>query len=90
MTFNWAGFQQAVSHALITRITSVIGEQPDAPWYAAALDHIYRDSDVITLPQLGINHTPDDDTRWSPPDWNRRWRGAGPMPDHHADPSILP
>src|SRR4051794_15981240 len=77
--FDWSGFEQFVTDAVVQTVRRVVAERPDQRFYAAAFAEIYRETDgVISMPLLGMNTVeavdgyPDEDRedlRWSPPDW---------------------
>ncbi|GAB2848471.1 hypothetical protein GCM10027176_59940 [Actinoallomurus bryophytorum] len=83
-TFDWAAFEGALTDALVRAVRSAIAEHPGERFYAAALDHIYRETDGrIALPCLGMNTVEalaslpareQADLRWSAADW-----------DHYSD-----
>jgi hypothetical protein len=85
-TFDWAAFERSLTDALVQAVRSTIAEYPDERLYAAALDHVYRETDGrITLPYLGMNSVEalaslpaeeQADLRWSAADWDHysdRW-----------------
>ncbi len=71
--FDWSGFEGELTAALVERVRSAIAERPDAGYDAAALDHIYRETDgPIMLPYLGLRDAEaaaDPDRSWSTADW---------------------
>lgn len=71
--FDWSGFERELTAALVERVRSAIAERPDAGYDAAALDHIYRETDgPIMLPYLAVRDAEaaaDPDRLWSTADW---------------------
>jgi hypothetical protein len=72
--FDWSGFERELTAALVERVRSAIAERPEAGYDAAALGHIYRETDgVIMLPYLGLRDAKaatDKTMRWSPANWD--------------------
>lgn len=71
--FDWSGFESELTAALVEGIRSAIAERPDAGYDAAALDHVYRETDgPIMLPYLALRDAEaagDPDRWWSTADW---------------------
>ncbi|MBL6280337.1 DUF4303 domain-containing protein [Micromonospora fiedleri] len=54
--FDWGGFEQVLTDALVRTVQTVIAQRPDQRFYAAAWGEIYRETDgAITLPMFGMN-----------------------------------
>ena len=81
VTLDWAGFEQVLVDAVVHNVRATVAVCPDERFYAAVLDHIYREADgQITLPNFGINsiealaqHPVEKQSRlrWSGPDFDR-------------------
>ncbi len=79
-TFDWPGFERALTDELVRAVTSIVTKYPGERFYVAALDRIYRETDgPITLPALGLNSVESlaqdpvqrqADLRWSAADWD--------------------
>ncbi|MEV6447325.1 DUF4303 domain-containing protein [Amycolatopsis sp. NPDC051716] len=77
---NWADFEQTLHDGVVRAVASAVADHPGERFYAAALNHVYREEDGhITLPLLGINSLealalePAElraELRWSAPDWD--------------------
>ncbi|MEW9527412.1 DUF4303 domain-containing protein [Microbispora sp. NPDC049125] len=88
-TFDWVGFERALTDALVQAVRSTAADHPDERFYAAVLDRIYREADGrITLPNLGMNSVEalasfpveeQADLRWSAADWDHY--GDGWLPE---------
>jgi hypothetical protein len=81
---EWARFEDAVVAGVDRAVRAAVAAHPGERFYAAALAHIYRETDgPITLPGLGVNSDEAlarfPDLRWSPADWegyDDGWLGA--------------
>jgi hypothetical protein len=76
--FDWASFENALVDGVVSTVRAAIASDPGERFYAAALSHIYCETDgVIGLPLLGIDTVSalaerggaDDGLPWNPPDW---------------------
>ncbi|RSM75803.1 hypothetical protein DL991_27165 [Amycolatopsis sp. WAC 01375] len=82
MTVNldWAEFERTLREGVVQSVVSAMNDHPGERFYAAVLDHIYREEDgPIALPLVGINSVEalvrepaehQADLRWSAPDWD--------------------
>ena len=78
--FDWADFERTLHDGVVRAVVEAAGDHPDERFYAAVLDHVYREEDGrIALPALGINSAEalarepaerQADLRWSAPDWD--------------------
>jgi hypothetical protein len=79
-SFDWDEFEQVLLEGVVRSVLDAADEHPGERFYAAVLDHIYREEDGrIERPCLGVNSVealdqePDDrraEVRWSAPDWD--------------------
>lgn len=76
--FDWGRFEDALVDAVVSAVRAAIASDPSERLYAAALCHIYCETDgVISLPVLGIDTVSalaerggaDDGLPWNPADW---------------------
>jgi uncharacterized protein DUF4303 len=76
--FDWARFEDALTDGLVSAVRAAIASDPGERFDAAALGHIYCETDgVISLPLLSIDTVSalaergeaDDGTAWNPADW---------------------
>ncbi|WP_051772992.1 DUF4303 domain-containing protein [Saccharothrix sp. NRRL B-16314] len=80
VSFDWAEFEQTLFEGVVGSVVSAAEDHPGERWYAAVLDHLYREEDgPIRLPFLGVNSVEALDrepaegrarVRWSAPDWD--------------------
>ena len=83
--FDWARFEDALVDGVVSTVRAAIASDPGERFYAAALSHIYCETDgVISLPLLGIDTVSalaergdaDDGLPWDPAGWeyvNDEW-----------------
>ncbi|MEV4759586.1 DUF4303 domain-containing protein [Micromonospora sp. NPDC049559] len=79
-SFDWGGFERTLTEGVVRAVTSTVREGQGERFYAAALDHVYRETDGrITLPVLALNSAESlerypveerADLRWSTADWD--------------------
>jgi hypothetical protein len=76
--FDWALFENALVDGVVSAVRAAIARNPGERFYAAALCHIYCETDgVISLPLLGIDTVSalagrgddGDGLLWEPADW---------------------
>lgn len=79
-SLDWAEFERILHDGVVRTVTAAVRDRTGERFYAAVLDHIYREQDgVIALPVFGINSVEalarkpaelQDEVRWNAPDWD--------------------
>ncbi|WP_053716167.1 DUF4303 domain-containing protein [Saccharothrix sp. NRRL B-16348] len=77
---DWAEFERTLLDGVVRFVGSAVRDHPGERFYAAVLDHVYREEDgPIALPSLGINSVEalarepaeqQAELRWNAPDWD--------------------